>query len=49
MTVSDKFMVNSDAGRIAASRYATENFAWQIQLDKRDTLRLDLLVEETLG
>lgn len=47
--VSDKFMVNSDAGRMAAARYATENFAWQVKLDKRDTLRLDLLVEETLG
>ena len=49
MTVSDKFMVNSDAERMAAARYATENFAWQAKLDKRDTLRLDLLVEETLG
>lgn len=49
MTTSDKFMVNSDAGRMAAARYATENFAWQMKLDKRDTLRLDLLVEETLG
>ena len=49
MIVSDKFMVNSDAGRMAAARYATENFAWQAKLDKRDTLRLDLLVEETLG
>ena len=47
--VSDKFMVNSDAGRMAAARYATENFAWQIKLNRRDTLRLDLLVEETLG
>ena len=49
MIISDKFMVNNDAGRMAAARYATENFAWQIKLDKRDTLRLDLLVEETLG
>ena len=49
MIVSDKFMVNSDAGRMAAARYATENFAWQTKLSKRDTLRLDLLVEETLG
>ena len=49
MFVSDKFMVNSDAGRMAAARYATEDFAWQIKLDKRDALRLDLLVEETLG
>ena len=49
MLVSDKFMVNSDAERMAAARYATENFAWQMKLDKHDTLRLDLLVEETLG
>lgn len=49
MFTSSKFMVNSDVGRMAAARYATENFAWQIKLDKRDTLRLDLLVEETLG
>ena len=49
MVVSDKFMVNSDAGRMEAARYATENFAWQAKLSRRDTLRLDLLVEETLG
>lgn len=49
MIVSDKFMLNSDAERMAAARYATENFAWQAKLDKRDALRLDLLVEETLG
>lgn len=47
--VSEKFMVNSDAGRMAAARYATDDFARQIALDKRDALRLDLLVEETLG
>ena len=47
--VSDKFMVNSDAGRMAAARYATENYAWQMKLGKRDTMRLSLLVEETLG
>lgn len=47
--VSDKFMVNSDAERMAASRYATESFAWKAGLDRKDTLRLDLLVEETLG
>ena len=47
--VSDNFMVNSDAGRMAAARYATENFAWQLKLDRRNTLRLSLLVEETLG
>lgn len=49
MMISDKFMVNSDAGRMAAARYATEDFAWQAKLEKRDALRLDLLVEETLG
>ena len=47
--VSDKFMVNSDAERMNAARYATESFAWRIKLNKRDALRLDLLVEETLG
>ena len=46
---SDKLMVNSDADRMAAAHYATENFACQVKLDKRDTLRLNLLVEETLG
>lgn len=46
---SDVFLINSDAGRIAAARYATENFAWHAKLDKRSALRLDLLVEETLG
>ncbi len=46
---SDKFMVNSDAGRMAAARYATENFAWHVKLDRHDALRLTLLVEETLG
>ena len=47
--ISNKFTVNSDAERMAAARYATENFAWQLRLDKRDALRLNLLVEETLG
>lgn len=47
--ISDKFMVNSDAERMAAARFATENFAWQAKLDRHDTLRLELLVEETLG
>jgi len=47
--VSEKFMVNSDAGRMAAARYATEDFAWHAGLEKHDTLRLSLLVEETLG
>ena len=47
--VSDKFMVNSDAGRMAAARYAADNYAWHAGLDRHDTLRLNLLVEETLG
>ena len=47
--VSDKFSVNSDSGRMAAARYATESFAGQAKLERRDALRLDLLVEETLG
>lgn len=47
--ISKKFVVNSDAERMAASRYATEDFAQKAGLDRRDTLRLDLLVEETLG
>ena len=47
--ISDKFLVNSDAGRMAAAQYATENFAGQAGLDKHDALRLSLLVEETLG
>jgi len=46
---SDVFMVNSDAGRIAAARYATEEFARDLKLDRHDLLRLTLLVEETLG
>lgn len=46
---SDVFMLNSDAGRMAAARYATEEFARALGLDKRDALRLDLLTEETLG
>ena len=49
MIVSDKFTVNSDAERMAAARYATEEFAAQAKLNRQDTLRLDLLVEETLG
>ena len=46
---SDVFMLNSDAGRMAAARYATEGFARGLGLDKHETLRLDLLTEETLG
>ena len=47
--VSERFTLNSDAERMAAARYATERFAETIGLDQRDTLRLNLLVEETLG
>ena len=47
--VSEKFMVNSEAQRMAAARYATEEFARSAKLGQRDTLRLTLLVEETLG
>ena len=47
--VSDKFLVNSDAGRIAAAQYATERFVADIGLKQHDALRLSLLVEETLG
>ena len=46
---SNVFMLNSDAGRMAAARYATEEFARELKLDRRDVLRLTLLVEETLG
>ena len=46
---SDKYMLNSDAGRMAAARYVTEGFARRVRLDRRNELRLVLLVEETLG
>ena len=47
--VSDKLLVNSDAERMAAARYAIENFAGEAKLDRKSALRLSLLVEETLG
>ena len=47
--VSEKFLINSDSGRMQAAKYVTENFAWYAHLSKQDTLRLCLLVEETLG
>lgn len=47
--VSEKFMINSDSGRMDAARYVTENFAGYAKLQKRDMLRLCLLVEESLG
>ena len=46
---SEIFMLNSDAGRMAAARYATEDFARALGLEKHEALRLDLLTEETLG
>ena len=46
---SEKYMVNSDAGRMAAAGYVSEAFAKQTNLGPRDALRLRLLVEETLG
>ena len=46
---SDVFMLNSDAGRMAAARYATEDFAHSINLEQHEALQLELLTEETLG
>ena len=46
---SEVFMLNSDAGRMAAARYVTEEFARGLGLDKHESLRLELLTEETLG
>ena len=46
---SDVFMLNSDAGRLAATRYSTEDFARGLGLDRHDVLRLELLTEEMLG
>ena len=46
---SDVFMLNSDAGRMAAARYATEDFAHSISLERHEVLQLELLTEETLG
>jgi len=46
---SDVFMLNSDAGRMAAARYATEDFAHGIGLERHEVLQLELLTEETLG
>jgi len=47
--VSEKFMVNSDAGCEAAVKYLGDEFAKENALSRRDALRLDLLTEETLG
>ena len=45
--VSDKFMVNSDAGRMAAARYAADNYAWHAGLDKRDALQAQRIEQLT--
>lgn len=47
--VSDRFLVNSDAGRMAAAQYVAENYTRQSGLSRHDALRVSLLVEETLG
>ena len=41
--------VYTTAGPMDAARYVTENFAGYAKLQKRDMLRLCLLVEESLG
>ena len=46
---SEVFMLNCDAGRMAAARYVTEEFARGLGLGKHESLRLELLTEETLG
>ena len=47
--ISERFLVNSDSGRLAAARFAAEDFAVKANLDRRSALRLTLLTEETLG
>lgn len=47
--VSEKFMINNDSGRQAAMDYVTGSFAVSTNLSRQDTLRLCLLVEESLG
>ena len=47
--VSEKFMVNSDGGRIAAATFVGEEFARENALNRHDAMRLQLLTEETLG
>ena len=46
--ISQKYMVNTDAGWMEAA-HAAETFAIQASLGRRETLRLRLLMEETLG
>ncbi|MBE5807503.1 MAG: hypothetical protein E7317_04090 [Clostridiales bacterium] len=46
---SAKFLVNNESERAAAAHYATEDFARKLELGRHETLKLDLLVEETLG
>ncbi len=47
--VSDKYLVNSETGHMAAIQQATEAFAKALKLDRHSILRLGLLAEETLG
>ena len=46
--ISEKYMVNNEAGWMEAAR-AAEEFAVRAHLGSRETLRLRLLMEETLG
>ena len=47
--ISERFPVGAGADRMAAIHTITQNFAWQNWLDKKNALRLMLLVEETIG
>lgn len=47
--VSEKYMINSDAGRAQAATYISEEFARAARLDRHSALRLCLLTEEALG
>ena len=46
---SERFPVNSDAGRAAAANYVANEFAKNSGLDKHCALRVRLLAEETMG
>ncbi len=47
--VSEKLMINSDEARLDAAKRAAEAFGREMALSGRNTLRLTLLAEETLG
>ncbi|MBR1559460.1 MAG: hypothetical protein IJ646_04380 [Clostridia bacterium] len=47
--VSEKFMINSDDGRLRDAKAAAERFAEGAGMKPRNALRFDLLVEESLG